>query len=553
MALILQVVAGILVLIGAGTLYWGTDPALLSLGNTVMIVGAVIGASGIVLFGLGVVAGQVARLGQRLDLVADALAAGRRTEVSAAPLAPAALPRDVEAMAPLPPDLDLGLTDPPRPAAPVITPPAPPVRSEPVAAPVPAPAPTPVPPSRQSFGLPPLTGQAPFGVAAAGVAAGAVAGGLAAGLASSARSEPAIEERSAEKPVPSEPVAIEPVVLEPVKVEPVIPAIVVPDKSEPDMAKDDDDLAHAVEDLKDEVKAAEADLAPSPAAAEETPDHLASLERILLGAAAEGRAPAAPEPEPLVLPPHREPEPIAADEAEEDDTPDDDAADAEAEEAQAPAAEPDPVIGTDDFMARLRETLARPVAPPQPAPAGERLPEPADEARHAPKPSPVLSIEEELERALQASLTPAPAPVAAAPAPVVAPAPVPVAPPRIEPEPPAPARDVRPPDAMAALAKDFPELNDILAPKAPPADPAASLLDDLKGIFAEPKASPSRPEPAVAAPPPPPAPSTPPLLREGVIAGIPFRLYGDGTIEADLAEGTTRFASLKDFRAHVGG
>ncbi len=88
MALILQVVAGILVLIGAGTLYWGTDPALLSLGNTVMIVGAVIGASGIVLFGLGVVAGQVARLGQRLDLVADALAAGRRTEVSAAPLAP---------------------------------------------------------------------------------------------------------------------------------------------------------------------------------------------------------------------------------------------------------------------------------------------------------------------------------------------------------------------------------------------------------------------------------------------------------------------------------
>ena len=106
---------------------------------------------------------------------------------------------------------------------------------------------------------------------------------------------------------------------------------------------------------------------------------------------------------------------------------------------------------------------------------------------------------------------------------------------------------------MAALAKDFPELNDILAPKAPPADPAASLLDDLKGIFAEPKASPSRPEPVVAAPPPPPAPSTPPLLREGVIAGIPFRLYGDGTIEADLAEGTTRFASLKDFRAHVGG
>ncbi len=120
--------------------------------------------------------------------------------------------------------------------------------------------------------------------------------------------------------------------------------------------------------------------------------------------------------------------------------------------------------------------------------------------------------------------------------------------------PPIPVREPRPTDGMAALAKDFPELNDLLAPKKPAADPADSLLADLKDIFAEPKAAPARPEPPVAAPPPPPpAPPAPPLLREGVIASIPFRLYGDGTIEADLAEGTTRFASLKDFRAHVGG
>jgi len=550
MALILQVVAGILVLIGAGTLYWGTDPALLSLGNTVMIVGAVICGSGIVLFGLGVVAGQVVRLGHRLDLVADALAAGRRTEVSAAALPTPVLPRDVEAMAPLPPDLDLGLTEPPRPSAQAVTPPSSPVRSESVAASGPAPAPTPVPPSRQSFGLPPLAGQAPFGAAAAGVAAGAVVGGLAAGLGSAARAEPSVEERAAEKPVDSEPLAIEPVMLEPVKVEAVIPAIVSPDKVEPD-------LAHAVEDLKDEVKAAEADLAPSPSTAEETPDHLASLERILLGAASEVRAPATPDPEPVVMPPHREPEPVAVDEAEGDSASADDKARSDAD-AESAVPQVEPVIATDDFMARLRETLARPVAPPEPAPVADRMPAPADEARHAPTPSPVLSIEEELERALQASL--ATAPVAPAPQPVIVPAPVQVEPPRIEParvEPSlqAAARDGRPPDAMAALAKDFPELNDILAPKAPPADPAASLLDDLKGIFAEPKsAAMARQEPVVAAPPPPPpAPSSPPLLREGVIATIPFRLYGDGTIEADLAEGTTRFASLKDFRAHVGG
>jgi hypothetical protein len=126
--------------------------------------------------------------------------------------------------------------------------------------------------------------------------------------------------------------------------------------------------------------------------------------------------------------------------------------------------------------------------------------------------------------------------------------PDPVGPEPVQPEPePAPAAPRE--DAMAALARDFPELNDILAPKKPAADPATSLMDDLKDIFEQqPKVQP-RQEPVMAAPPPP----APPLLREGVIAGISFRLYGDGSIEADLAEGTTRFASLKDFRAHVGG
>ena len=42
MALILQVVAAVLTVLGAATLYWGTSPSLLSLGNFVMVVGAVI-------------------------------------------------------------------------------------------------------------------------------------------------------------------------------------------------------------------------------------------------------------------------------------------------------------------------------------------------------------------------------------------------------------------------------------------------------------------------------------------------------------------------------
>ncbi len=463
-------------------------------------------------------------------------------------------------MAPLPPDLDLGLTEPPRavaPAAPVVVP-EPAMRPEPpAAAPVGAAPPPamPTPPSRQSFGLPPLPGRAPVvGAAVAGVAAGAAAGAIATGLAAGARAElpaetratdaPAADTAEAEKPaapeVPPVNLAVpEPVVLEPVKVEPIVPAIVVPEP----------DLAHAVEDLRDEVKAAEADLAPSPEAAAETPDHMASLERILLGAAAAGRTPVTPEPEPLVLPPHREPEPVEEDEPEEapaqaEPAGEDDKAGAGSDGALPQEAQAE--IVTDDFMERLRETLSRPVAPPEPAPFAERVPVAADETVHPPAPSPVLSIEQELERALQASLAPPP------PAP---PAPAALAPePRVAEAPPVPVREPRPADGMAALAKDFPELNDLLAPKKPAADPADSLLEDLKDIFAEPKAAPARQEPVVAAPPPPPpAPPAPPLLREGVIAGIPFRLYGDGTIEADIAEGTTRFASLKDFRAHVGG
>ncbi len=168
MALILQVVAGILMLIGVGTLYSGTNPALLSLGNTIMIVGALFASAGIVLFGLAVVAGQVARLGAKLDILGDLLASGRGREAGPTPVAAPVLPRDIEAMAPLPPDLDLGLTEPPR-AASVPAPaalPEPPLRAEPPAAAPPVSAAPPVtatpspamptPPSRQSFGLPPL-------------------------------------------------------------------------------------------------------------------------------------------------------------------------------------------------------------------------------------------------------------------------------------------------------------------------------------------------------------------------------------------------------------
>ncbi|MDP2801357.1 MAG: hypothetical protein Q8O26_05680 [Phreatobacter sp.] len=565
MALVLKVAAAVLALIGSVTLYWGTNPSLLSLGNTVMIVGAVIAAAGIVLFGLAAVLGQLGVVADKLDALRTGLPAGMAagdTMEGPAGLAPAAeaplvaMPATAPAVAPVAPVVLDRLEE-----ALMAPPPPPP--------PPPAAAPTvPTPPSRQSFGLPPLAGQASF-AAAAGLAASATSASAGA--------------RSAEKPP-------EPAVAPPVAV-PVAEdldddkAFAGDDKrfagddkaftgdDQPwtgdekafAPARPDADLIHALEDMRAELKAAEADLAPSAAAPGDEPtDPMASLERLLLGASAgDARAPA--EPEPIASALHR---------AEPDDG--DAPLPVETEKAFEPrrdidpprdatAAVPDlaPIPDADDFMARLRETISRPVAAPDLA-----VPLPPEPAPDRQEPPP-LSIEEELERALHASLAesalvaapppviepppvPAPSPVMPLPAPVVE-APRRPEPPRLElirPDPAAASAAAPREDGMAALARDFPELNDLLAPAKPSADPATSLMDDLKDIFEPQSKVAPRQEPVLAAPAPPPMP---PLLREGVIAGISFRLYGDGSIEADLPEGTSRFASLKDFRAHVGG
>ena len=65
------------------------------------------------------------------------------------------------------------------------------------------------------------------------------------------------------------------------------------------------------------------------------------------------------------------------------------------------------------------------------------------------------------------------------------------------------------------------------------------------------------PEPAAEAPPPPPLP--PPaerpravaVLKSGVVDGMGYTLYVDGSIEAELPQGTLRFASIDELRAHL--
>ena len=56
------------------------------------------------------------------------------------------------------------------------------------------------------------------------------------------------------------------------------------------------------------------------------------------------------------------------------------------------------------------------------------------------------------------------------------------------------------------------------------------------------------PQKADAEQPPPAAKRT--ILKSGVIEGIPYTAYSDGSFEAEFAEGTQRFTSFRDLRMH---
>jgi hypothetical protein len=107
------------------------------------------------------------------------------------------------------------------------------------------------------------------------------------------------------------------------------------------------------------------------------------------------------------------------------------------------------------------------------------------------------------------------------------------------------------------------------APAAEPASEAAterkrSLFDSVwprnrKETEPPPEQSASEPEPAweagepQAAHAPEPAYEEAPveILKSGVIDGMAYTLYTDGSIEAQLAQGTVRFASIEALRIHL--
>jgi hypothetical protein len=68
-------------------------------------------------------------------------------------------------------------------------------------------------------------------------------------------------------------------------------------------------------------------------------------------------------------------------------------------------------------------------------------------------------------------------------------------------------------------------------------------------------ATPAEPTPRAAAVPPP-TPAAEPqsgvtVLKSGVVDGMAYSLYSDGSIEAQMPEGMMRFASIDELRAHL--
>jgi hypothetical protein len=107
---------------------------------------------------------------------------------------------------------------------------------------------------------------------------------------------------------------------------------------------------------------------------------------------------------------------------------------------------------------------------------------------------------------------------------------------------------------------DRPSFDDLWPAQSRPAEPSrAESIPRVNGPAPEPELEPKVEagmphEPAQAtAPEAPPDPEGQPvpILKSGVVDGMGYTLYVDGSIEAELPDGTLRFASINELRAHL--
>ncbi len=131
------------------------------------------------------------------------------------------------------------------------------------------------------------------------------------------------------------------------------------------------------------------------------------------------------------------------------------------------------------------------------------------------------------------------------------------------PEPPSPAPDLRaPPDAAFHPAVLDPAVAEEPASLPPPPKPENSAFDAMwarASRDAQEKRQvqdPAMDEPHAAGPAPSPRPApehgeTVTVFKSGVIDGMAYTLYSDGSIEAEMPGGTVRFATVDDLRAYL--
>jgi hypothetical protein len=82
---------------------------------------------------------------------------------------------------------------------------------------------------------------------------------------------------------------------------------------------------------------------------------------------------------------------------------------------------------------------------------------------------------------------------------------------------------------------------------------AAAPAESFETVWPEGRQSepPMRQEPPQPEPPRAPEPRNAAILKSGVVDGMAYTLYADGSIEAKLPQGTVRFNSIAELRSHI--
>jgi hypothetical protein len=135
-----------------------------------------------------------------------------------------------------------------------------------------------------------------------------------------------------------------------------------------------------------------------------------------------------------------------------------------------------------------------------------------------------------------------------------------------EPEPPPKEKPSAPKDKASepeaeALGPDMIATEPQPAAELPPKSFFESVWPQEKSLSPKPEVAPKPPESPLPRPLPTPLrrepekrdekPRAVAVLKSGVVDGMGYTLYVDGSIEAELPEGTVRFASIHELRAHL--